>query len=78
MPRRKQFSPEQTTPKSPPIDPVAWRIDPWLKAVPITRSCCYNWIAEGKIETAKIGGVRFIVISPKDFIDRHRESEPEL
>jgi hypothetical protein len=52
------------------VKPVAWRINPWLKAVPLSRSQINEYIADGTIRSVRIGGARLLLDSPEDFVAR--------
>jgi hypothetical protein len=55
------------------VVPVGWRIDPWrIEAGGFSRSQIHAWIAEGTIDSAKVGGARVILESPREFLERHR------
>lgn len=56
---------------------IAWKIRDWQKAVPLSRSQIQEYVADGTIPSAKVGGVRFLVISPSEFIERHRKPTSE-
>lgn len=53
---------------------VGWRINDWRERVGgFSRATIYNWIAEGRLETAKVGGARVILTRPQDFLARNRD-----
>jgi predicted site-specific integrase-resolvase len=52
--------------------PAAWRPAEWRSHVPMSQSQLAEYIREGYIHSVKIGGARYILESPTDFIERHR------
>jgi hypothetical protein len=52
------------------VRPVAWRINEWRKAVPLSRSQVYEFLSDGTIRSAKIDGARLILDRPEDFVER--------
>ena len=55
------------------IKRAAWRPAEWRRAVPFSHSQVCEHIKTGVIPSVRIGGARFIVISPEDFLERYRE-----
>jgi hypothetical protein len=53
---------------------VAWRPKEWNGAVPVSRAQVTEWLRDGTIPSVKVGGARFITESPRDFIERHRQT----
>jgi hypothetical protein len=53
------------------VKPVAYRVNQWLKAVPLSRSQIFEYIGDGTIRSAKIGGARLILDQPEDFVERY-------
>ena len=56
------------------IEPVrrAWRVREFYEELPISKSQVHEWVSDGTLPSAMIGGVRLILISPSDFVERHR------
>ena len=54
----------------------AWRMKQFQREVPLSNSQLFEFIGDGTLPSVKIGGARFITISPEDFIERHREPKP--
>ena len=52
---------------------VAWRPKEFLAAVPVSHSQLFEWLKDGTIPSAKIGGARMITESPQDFLARHQK-----
>ena len=55
-----------------PLERRAWRISEWRAELPVGRSQLYEWIKDKTVDSVRIGGSRFILTSPTDFIERHR------
>ena len=52
----------------PEIERVAWSVKHWCVAVDVSPAYTYELLAEGKIESVKLGGKRLITTAPRDFI----------
>ena len=53
---------------------AGWPINTWRQeAGGFSRAFTYELINDGKIETAKVGGRRVVLTSPRDFLHRHLE-----
>ena len=52
------------------IEPVAFRVAPWLKAVAMGRSKLYALPVELRPRSLKLGGARLITESPEKYIER--------
>ena len=51
---------------------AGWRLYLWAKELPCSKDQAIDWIAEGVLPAAKVGGATFILISPTDFLHKHR------
>jgi hypothetical protein len=49
-------------------EPAAWRINGWLKEVPIGRTTFYAERDAGRIKVVKVGAATLVVTSPKDYL----------
>lgn len=50
----------------------AWRVSEWRAEIPVGRSQLYEWIKNRTVDSIRIGGSRFILTSPSEFLERHR------
>lgn len=62
----------------PDPDVVGRRPTQFGKEAGIGRCMVYKLIADGELETAKIGRARIILTSPREFLSRHRVDGSEL
>ena len=49
---------------------VGWRPTEWADAVGLCRASIYNLLADGSIDSVKIGAARVIITSPADYLAR--------
>jgi len=49
-------------------DKAGWRIDEWRASTGIGRSRIYELIADGSIESVKVGTSRIITTPPREFL----------
>ena len=52
---------------------VAWSPRDWCRAVSVSPAHLYELIQAGKVRSAKVGGKRLVITSPRDFVERHAE-----
>jgi len=57
---------------TPPLKRRAWRIAEWRAEIPVGRSQLYEWIKDKTVDSVRIGGARFILTPPVEFLERHR------
>jgi hypothetical protein len=56
---------------------VAWRVEEWRRAVPMSRSQIQEFIKDGYVSSIRIAGARYITESPEAFVERHRTPAKE-
>jgi hypothetical protein len=50
------------------VGKAGWRPGEWAHAAGVSRSLTYELLAEGKIDSVKLGSARIITTSPVDFL----------
>ena len=50
------------------VGKAGWRPGEWANAVGVSRSLTYELLAEGKIDSVKLGAARLITTAPETFL----------
>lgn len=57
----------------PSVKKLGWRRREWQASVGLGPSRIAELIADGTIDSVKVGGARIITVSPEDFLNRFRQ-----
>jgi len=54
-------------------EPAAWRVNDWLRKVPVSRTKFYEERGAGRIKTVKCGSATLVTTTPKEYLSALRE-----